>query len=65
MESLLGPFIKAGHCRLWCCLERITALTPGSQVPPSPTTVEYLEQIVNRITDSVEVGLSESRSTST
>ena len=52
MESLLGPFIKAGRAAFGVVLKGyIERLTPGSQVPPSPTTVEYLEQIVNRITD--------------
>ncbi|HYN07739.1 MAG TPA: SUMF1/EgtB/PvdO family nonheme iron enzyme [Vicinamibacterales bacterium] len=52
MEDRLGAFIKSGRAAFGVNLKGYSGrLLPEGTVPADPTTVEYLERIVNRITD--------------
>jgi eukaryotic-like serine/threonine-protein kinase len=52
MENHLGPCLKAGRALFGVVLEGyLERLRPEGFVEPSPTTVEYLDQVVRAITD--------------
>jgi len=52
MEDRLAPFIKSGRAAFGVVIKGyIERLRPEGYAQPDPTTVEYREKIVNRITD--------------
>jgi serine/threonine protein kinase/formylglycine-generating enzyme required for sulfatase activity/predicted esterase len=52
MEAGLGPILKSGRAAFGVVLKGyIERLNPPGYVFPNPTSVEYLERIVSRITD--------------
>ena len=52
MEAVLGPIIKSGRAAFGVVLKGyIERLQPPEYVFPDLTSVEYLERIVNRVTD--------------
>lgn len=52
MDDRMGMFVKAGRAAFGVVLKGyIERLSPAWSVAPDPGTVEYLERIVNRVTD--------------
>ncbi|HYE66404.1 MAG TPA: protein kinase [Pyrinomonadaceae bacterium] len=52
MEDILGPFIKSGRAAFGVVVKGyIERLMPEGYTEINPTTVEYREKVVNRITD--------------
>jgi formylglycine-generating enzyme required for sulfatase activity len=52
MDDRLAPFIKSGRAAFGVVLKGyIERLRPEGYTEPDPATVEYLEKIVNRVTD--------------
>lgn len=52
MDERMAPFIKSGRAAFGVVLKGyVGRLRPEGYVPPAGTTVEYFEQIANRVTD--------------
>ena len=52
MEDRMAPFVRGGRAAFAVVLEGyIERLRPANFVPPAPSTVEFAESIVNRVTD--------------